>query len=290
MALNHLKICSKCTTFVWGSIADRSRIIRSAALVSDPISKDEAVISRFFMKPFAPNLSERSKIRHCSIAVKSIVRAINFWFQLGVQKISIRISDRFKTKLIYELYDYCDSPDSRPVNVLTLDSLITLMSKQTSFNFSQVMFALNTFTFKQCLPPRSLALAQQIVTSIALIIDSMSYFITFLSIVNETEEELTAFLKDIAKNSTCLREYFEKGFKGQLPSNLSLEISNQGVLVTQTNHPILRPTPQDSDENYTLSTTQPLNLIQQDKGLVFRVIRPTPTTPTPTTPTLTPNP
>ncbi|MFM7088405.1 MAG: hypothetical protein ACKOW9_02655, partial [Candidatus Paceibacterota bacterium] len=262
-----------------------SRIIKSAVFPLEPLSKDESVISRFFMKPFTSKLSERSKVRHCSIAVKSIVRSINFWLQLGVQKLSIRISERFKTKLIYELFDYCDSPDSRYVNVIALDSLIAILSKQTSFNFSQVIFALHTYAFKLCLPPRALALAQQILTSIALIMDSVSHFITFISIYHTTEEELVTFISQTSSSPTSLREFFEHGFKEQLPSNLSLEVSQQGVMISRPNLPLLT-LQSESDENYTqTTTTQPLNLIKLDLRTILPPISQTQAHASPLTPT-----
>lgn len=263
MALNHLKICSKCNTFVWGNIADRSRIIKSVSFVNEPLSKDEAVVSRFFMKPFTSKLTERSKTRHCSIAVKSLLKAINFWLQLGVHKLNFRISDRFKTKLIYEIYDYCDSPDAKPINALAIDNLIALLSRQPAFQFTQVMFALHSYVTRLALPARALALAQQIVTSLSLIIDSISNFMTFMSVYFQTEEDLTSFICKTAKDSVSLREFFENGFKTDISNHLSIGVSNQGVLVYRPTQSILNP-PSGDEEIYIPTptpTTRTLNLI-----------------------------
>lgn len=219
--ISQLRMSSKLPTISWPAIVDRSRPFSSVCLRRDE-KACKLKISKNFMQPFRECDNERTKVRRSGGSIKSLLRFIEYYIQLGNPVIKFRLTRKFHKKLLYELYHYSDTQDCTPLNIRHFEKMLStaLGSRSSTFQSTFVLFS----QYVKDLPnsPRTATLCFQVFTSIAILLDSIDHMIGFCSNYAKTQEDLEYITDKVLSEDHLYKQFFNSKLKPVVPHGITI--------------------------------------------------------------------
>ena len=224
MSVIHLGTCSKHDTLSWPATVDRSKQLSSISYFSDGIYPESPAICKHFMQQFKDSDNERTKIRRVGRSIKSIIHHIEYYTQLGKPVLRFMLTRKFHKKFMYEIYHYCEAPDSSPFNLVVFQNILRNLLCSKSLLFDCTLNRFMVFARLMTNTPRNATLCYQVLSTLAILIDSCDYMLSFCYHYADNDEELIYLLNKVLSNSEHYKELFSSKFEVSIPYGVTLNI------------------------------------------------------------------